>query len=93
MQQKLGAALSIAVEALCNMRSVRYGDVTDRDKLFSSTLAAIREHVGEDTRLTTMKVSCAWCGDDKGEKEGNGSTGESSTICPKCLYHQGARGI
>ena len=33
---------------------------------------------------TVMKVRCGWCGRDMGEKEGYGTKGETTTICPEC---------
>lgn len=33
---------------------------------------------------TTMKVECAWCGADMGTKDGQGVTGTTHGICPKC---------
>ena len=32
-----------------------------------------------------MKIVCAWCGKDMGEKDGKGIEGISHSICPKCL--------
>ncbi len=32
-----------------------------------------------------IKVICAWCGKDMGEKDGEGVEGVSHGICPACL--------
>ena len=32
-----------------------------------------------------MKIVCAWCGKDMGEKNGKGMEGISHSICEKCL--------
>ena len=32
-----------------------------------------------------MKIVCAWCGKDMGEKNGKGVEGISHSICQKCL--------
>ena len=32
-----------------------------------------------------MKVICAWCGKDMGEKNGEGVKGISHSICEECL--------
>ena len=32
-----------------------------------------------------MKIMCAWCGKDLGEKDGKGEEGISHSICEKCL--------
>ena len=40
---------------------------------------------------TTMKVVCAWCGADMGEKDGLGNTGTTHGICEKCFRKQGRR--
>ena len=31
-----------------------------------------------------MKIVCAWCGKDMGEKEGKGIEGISHSICDQC---------
>ena len=33
-----------------------------------------------------MKVVCAWCGKDMGEKDGKGQKGISHGLCNECLY-------
>ena len=33
---------------------------------------------------TVLKVVCAWCNKDLGEKDGGGNTGVSHGICPAC---------
>ena len=35
--------------------------------------------------MTKLRIVCAWCGDDMGEKEGDGVAGVTSSICEKCL--------
>jgi len=40
---------------------------------------------------TTMKIVCAWCGADMGEKDGQGTTGTTHGICEKCFRKQGRR--
>ena len=35
--------------------------------------------------MTTMKVVCAWCGADLGEKDGKGEDGISHGMCDKCF--------
>lgn len=84
MQEKLGSALSVAVAALNNMACGRYDESRDRYTLFNDTIAVIREHVGLDVRLTTMKVTCAWCEKSLGDVEGDGATGESHGLCISC---------
>ena len=32
-----------------------------------------------------MKIICAWCGKDLGEKDGKGVKGISHGVCDKCL--------
>ncbi len=32
-----------------------------------------------------MKIVCAWCGNDMGEKDGKGVEGVSHSICRECL--------
>lgn len=32
-----------------------------------------------------MKIVCAWCGKDMGEKDGAGVEGVSHSICEECL--------
>ena len=36
-------------------------------------------------RRTKLKVICAWCGKDMGEKDGQGIEGVSHSICLDCL--------
>ena len=36
-------------------------------------------------RKTTLKIQCAWCGKDMGEKDGEGIEGTSHSICQDCL--------
>jgi hypothetical protein len=33
---------------------------------------------------TTLKIICAWCGKPMGEKDGQGISGETSSMCPDC---------
>lgn len=46
--------------------------------------------IGEDSRYIMnieegrMKIVCAWCGGEVGEKEGEGIAGVSHTICKQC---------
>ncbi len=35
--------------------------------------------------MTTLKVVCAWCGVDLGEKDGKGEEGVSHGMCEKCF--------
>jgi hypothetical protein len=35
-----------------------------------------------------LKIICAWCGLDMGEKDGQGQTGVTHSICPECLAKQ-----
>jgi hypothetical protein len=85
VQTKLAKALSVTVEALCQAQTSRYDERASRDKLFNDTLAIVREFVGLEFRLTTMTRKCMHCETVVGEKEGNGATGETATICPPCL--------
>jgi hypothetical protein len=80
-------ALSIAVEAMCQMTYARYDETWLREDLFADAVKRIRAAAGE-IRLTSMKVTCAWCNTHQGYKEGNGATGETSTICPACFKAQ-----
>lgn len=32
-----------------------------------------------------MKIVCAWCGKDMGEKDGDGVDGVSHGLCQRCL--------
>ena len=32
-----------------------------------------------------MKIVCAWCDTDMGEKDGEGVSGITHSICPACL--------
>ena len=32
-----------------------------------------------------MKIRCAWCNKDMGEKDGNGTEGISHGVCNECL--------
>jgi len=34
--------------------------------------------------MSKLKIVCAWCGKTMGEKDGEGKSGETSTICPAC---------
>ena len=36
-------------------------------------------------RRQEMKIVCAWCGKDVGEKDGKGVEGISHSICRECL--------
>ncbi len=36
-------------------------------------------------RRTTLKIVCAWCDKDMGEKDGEGIEGTSHSICHACL--------
>jgi len=36
-------------------------------------------------RRSLLKIVCAWCGKDMGEKDGQGVEGTSHSICPNCL--------
>lgn len=36
----------------------------------------------------TMKIICAWCGQDMGTKDGQGVEGDSHGICDDCLEAQ-----
>ena len=38
-----------------------------------------------------MKIVCAWCGKDMGEKETKSKEGVSHTICGKCLAKMQAK--
>ena len=33
---------------------------------------------------TVLVIRCAWCGKVQGTKDGEGQTGETSTICAEC---------
>jgi hypothetical protein len=85
--QQARSALSLAVAALCEMTYQRNDETRAREEIFLKALAEIRMVAG-DIRLTSMRVTCAWCNKGMGHKEGNGSTGETSTICPECLAKQ-----
>jgi hypothetical protein len=85
--EKTRAALSLAIEALYLMTSTNQTTET-RDFLFSRTVQQVRALVGPDLRLTTIEVSCCLCGNHLHDKEGNGVTGESSTICRSCAFAQ-----
>jgi len=37
------------------------------------------------TLKTKLKIRCAWCGEDMGEKDGKGIEGTSDGICDNCL--------
>ena len=89
MEQRLKQALSLTIEALCNSACSRYDDPAGRTKLYEDTLALVREMVGPELRLTTMKVVCAWCDSHLGDKEGNGAVGDSHGICVPCAEAQG----
>jgi len=84
----LHQALSISIEALCNMSCSRYDDPAARQKLYHDTLNLVRSFIGPELRLTTMKVTCAWCKRPQESKEGNGATGEIHGICPECVEEQ-----
>ena len=62
----------------------RYDDAYDRGKLYCDTLAIVRELIGPEHRLTTMKGYCACCKELLYDKEGEGATGDSHTVCPTC---------
>ncbi len=32
-----------------------------------------------------MRITCAWCGKDMGEKDGKGKSGNTHGICEECL--------
>uniref|UniRef100_A0A6M3M8Y4 Uncharacterized protein n=1 Tax=viral metagenome TaxID=1070528 RepID=A0A6M3M8Y4_9ZZZZ len=34
--------------------------------------------------VTELKIVCAWCGKDRGSKDGEGLTGTTHSICPDC---------
>lgn len=85
--QQARSALSLAVAALCEMTYARNDETRAREEIFIKTLAEIRGVAGE-IRLTSMRVSCAWCEREMGYKEGNGAVGETSTICPDCFKAQ-----
>jgi len=40
---------------------------------------------GDSKMETIMKVECAWCGADLGEKDGKGETGTTHGICQDCI--------
>ena len=81
------SALSIAVAAMCEMTYQRNDETRRREEIFLKALEEIRGVAGE-IRLTSMSVECAWCGKYMGQKEGNGATGLTSTICPDCFAKQ-----
>ena len=91
MQQyhQVRAALSLAVEALCNMTYDWYNDRARREDYFQASLKKIRGAAG-DVTLTKLQIECAWCDPPRiiGQKEGNGAVGVTSTICPDCLKKQ-----
>lgn len=35
-------------------------------------------------KQTLIRVFCAWCGKYMGDKDGQGQTGASHGMCPKC---------
>jgi len=35
--------------------------------------------------MTVLKITCAWCGKDMGEKDGEGVEGISHSICDECF--------
>lgn len=37
--------------------------------------------------MTTLKIICAWCLKDMGEKDGEGVDGVTGGICKYCLFH------
>jgi len=43
------------------------------------------EELGKGRRGQGLKMVCAWCGKDMGEKEGEGIEGISHSICEECL--------
>ena len=34
--------------------------------------------------MTVLKIVCGWCNKDMGEKDGEGVSGISHSICPAC---------
>ena len=43
------------------------------------------EELGKGRRGQELKMVCAWCGKDMGEKDGEGIEGISHSICEECL--------
>lgn len=35
--------------------------------------------------MTKLKIVCGWCGKEMGEKDGEGTEGETTGICDDCL--------
>ena len=44
----------------------------------------INRHWGAQQLNTQLKRVCAWCGQDMGVKDGQGTTGTTHGICPRC---------
>jgi hypothetical protein len=42
---------------------------------------------------TVLAITCAWCGRRMGTKDGEGISGESSCMCPKCEKKETEKGI
>ena len=42
----------------------------------------------EGTKKTILKVVCAWCRKDMGDKDGQGTEGETATMCEECWAKQ-----
>jgi len=44
-----------------------------------------RDDRGINEKMATkLKIICAWCGKDMGEKDGRGQTGVTSSMCEQC---------
>ncbi len=44
----------------------------------------------KEHRRLEIKIVCAWCGRDMGEKDGAGVGGVSHSICEECLQREEA---
>ena len=42
--------------------------------------------------MTVIKVVCAWCGKDMGEKDGQGKEGISHGLCEECRAEMASAG-
>lgn len=58
------------------------------DEIFTP---GIEKTCGERSRTTFLLIRCAWCGKEMGQKESDGITGISHSICSDCLMNELAK--
>ena len=79
MRSKGGRQTKVALSIIKNTQLRRdHGDIAD----LKASIADVG--AGFLSPGTVLKVECAWCGKDMGEKDGQGQEGTSHSICDEC---------